>query len=168
MNKNKVHIAKTAKEATDFGEYIDENFSRADTNKMLDLMESGQWKAADEYYNNRIELDKKAIEHKKRTNAEYQKLEDDMTRCKSYLNSMRQASSKVEARVKNVNTAFLRLVDYLKFGKEVDINDIVASRADDLEDIFGKPFAEFTNEEISKARELVFAESDPVFGVYCS
>lgn len=168
MKKNKVHIAKTAKEATDFGEYIDENFSRADTNKMLDLMESGQWKAADEYYNNRIELDKKAIEHKKRTNAEYQKLEDDMTRCKSYLNSMRQASSKVEARVKNVNTAFLRLVDYLKFGKEVDINDIVASRADDLEDIFGKPFAEFTNEEISKARELVSAESDPVFGVYGS
>ena len=49
MKKNKVHIAKTAKEATDFGEYIDENFSRADTNKMLDLMESGQWKAADEY-----------------------------------------------------------------------------------------------------------------------
>ena len=168
MKKNKVHIAKTAKEATDFGEYIDENFSRADTNKMLDLMESGQWKAADEYYNNRIELDKKAIEHKKRTNAEYQKLEDDMTRCKSYLNSMRQASSKVKARVKNVNTAFLRLVDYLKFGKEVDINDIVASRADDLEDIFGKPFAEFTNEEISKARELVSAESDPVFGVYGS
>ena len=168
MKKNKVHIAKTAKEATDFGEYIDENFSRADTNKMLDLMESGQWKAADEYYNNRIELDKKAIEHKKRTNAEYQKLEDDMTRCKSYLNSMHQASSKVEARVKNVNTAFLRLVDYLKFGKEVDINDIVASRADDLEDIFGKPFAEFTNEEISKARELVSAESDPVFGVYGS
>ena len=168
MKKNKAHIAKTAKEATDFGEYIDENFSRADTNKMLDLMESGQWKAADEYYNNRIELDKKAIEHKKRTNAEYQKLEDDMTRCKSYLNSMRQASSKVEARVKNVNTAFLRLVDYLKFGKEVDINDIVASRADDLEDIFGKPFAEFTNEEISKARELVSAESDPVFGVYGS
>ena len=168
MNKNKTHIAKTAKEATDFGEYIDENFSRADTNKMLDLMESGQWKAADEYYNNRIELDKKAIEHKKRTNAEYQKLEDDMTRCKSYLNSMRQASSKVKARVKNVNTAFLRLVDYLKFGKEVDINDIVASRADDLEDIFGKPFAEFTNEEISKARELISAESDPVFGVYGS
>lgn len=168
MKKNKVHIAKTAKEATDFGEYIDENFSRADTNKMLDLMESGQWKAADEYYNNRIELDKKAIEHKKRTNAEYQKLEDDMTRCKSYLNSMRQASSKVKARVKNVNTAFLRLVDYLKFGKEVDINDIVASRADDLEDIFGKPFAEFTNEDISKARELVSAESDPVFGVYGS
>ncbi len=168
MKKNKVHIAKTAKEATDFGEYIDENFSRADTNKMLDLMESGQWKAADEYYNNRIELDKKAIEHKKRTNAEYQKLEDDMTRCKSYLNSMRQASSKVKARVKNVNTAFLRLVDYLKFGKEVDINDIVASRADDLEDIFGKPFAEFTNEEISKARELISAESDPVFGVYGS
>ena len=168
MKKNKVHIAKTAKEATDFGEYIDENFSRADMNKMLDLMESGQWKAADEYYNNRIELDKKAIEHKKRTNAEYQKLEDDVTRCKSYLNSMRQASSKVNARVKNVNTAFLRLVDYLKFGKEVDINDIVASRADDLEDIFGKPFAEFTNEEISKARELVFAESDPIFGVYGS
>lgn len=168
MKKNKVHIAKTAKEATDFGEYIDENFSRADTNKMLDLMESGQWKAADEYYNNRIELDKKAIEHKKRTNAEYQKLEDDMTRCKSYLNSMRQASSKVKTRVKNVNTAFLRLVDYLKFGKEVDINDIVASRADDLEDIFGKPFAEFTNEEISKARELISAESDPVFGVYGS
>ena len=168
MKKNKAHIAKTAKEATDFGEYIDENFSRADTNKMLDLMESGQWKAADEYYNNRIELDKKAIEHKKRTNAEYQKLEDDMTRCKSYLNSMRQASSKVKARVKNVNTAFLRLVDYLKFGKEVDINDIVASRADDLEDIFGKPFAEFTNEEIAKARELVIAESDPVFGVYGS
>ena len=168
MKKNKVHIAKTAKEATDFGEYIDENFSRADTNKMLDLMESGQWKAADEYYNNRIELDKKAIEHKKRTNAEYQKLEDDMTRCKSYLNSMRQAFNKVKTRVKNVNTAFLRLVDYLKFGKEVDINDIVASRADDLEDIFGKPFAEFTNEEISKARELISAESDPVFGVYGS
>ena len=168
MKKNKTHIAKTAKEATDFGEYIDENFSRADTNKMLDLMESGQWKAADEYYNNRIELDKKAIEHKKRTNAEYQKLEDDMTRCKSYLNSMRQASNKVEARVKNVNTSFLSLVDYLKFGKEVDINDIVASRADDLEDIFGKSFAEFTNEEISKARELVLAESDPVFGVYGS
>lgn len=168
MKKNKVHIAKTAKEAADFGEYIDENFSRADTNKMLDLMESGQWKAADEYYNNRIELDKKAIEHKKRTNAEYQKLEDDMTRCKSYLNSMRQASSKVEARVKNVNTAFLRLVDYLKFGKEVDINDIVASRVDDLEDIFGKPFTEFTDEEISKARELISAESDPVFGVYGS
>lgn len=168
MKKNKAHIAKAAKEATDFAEYIDENFSRADTNKMLDLMESGQWKAADEYYNNRIELDKKAIEHKRRGNAEYQKLEDDMTRCKSYLNSMRQASSKVEARVKNVNTAFLRLVDYLKFGKEVDINDIVASRADDLEDIFGKSFTEFTDEEIAKARELVIAESDPVFGVYGS
>lgn len=168
MKKNKAHIAKAAKEATDFAEYIDENFTREQTNQMLDLMESGQWKAADEYYNNRIELDKKAIEHKRRTNAEYQKLEDDMTRCKSYLNSMRQASNKVEARVKNVNTAFLRLVDYLKFGKEVDINDIVASRADDLEDIFGKSFTEFTDEEIAKARELVIAESDPVFGVYGS
>lgn len=168
MKKNKAHIAKAAKEATDFAEYIDENFTREQTNQMLDLMESGQWKAADEYYNNRIELDKKAIEHKRRTNAEYQKLEDDMTRYKSYLNSMRQASNKIEARVKNVNTAFLRLVDYLKFGKEVDINDIVASRADDLEDIFGKSFAEFTDEEIAKARELVIAESDPVFGVYGS
>ena len=166
--KNKVHIAKAAKEATDFAEYIDENFTREQTNQMLDLMESGQWKAADEYYNNRIELDKKAIEHKRSTNAEYQKLEDDMTRYKSYLNSMRQASNKIKARVKNVNTAFLRLVDYLKFGKEVDINDIVASRADDLEDIFGKSFTEFTDEEIAKARELVIAESDPVFGVYGS
>ena len=168
MKKNKAHIAKKAKEATDFGEYVDENFTREQTNQMLDLMESGQWKAADEYYNNRIELDKKAIEHKRRTNAEYQKIEDDMTRCKSYLNSMRQASNKIEAKAKNVNTAFLRLVDYLKFGKEVDINDIVASRADDLEDIFGKSFTEFTDEEIAKARELVIAESDPVFGVYGS
>lgn len=163
---NKSHIAKTAKEATDFSEDVLENLTKEENDRMLDLMESGQWKAAEEYYNNKINLDKKAIEHAKKTNAEYQKYVDDMTNIKGVLNAMNVAKTKIKNGVETVDTSLLDLVDRIRLGSEASIGELLSARSFDIEDIFGKSISEMDVDELAKAKELVVSELDPTFGIY--
>lgn len=165
-NANKSHIAKTAKEATDFSEDVLENLTKEENNKMLDLMESGQWKAAEEYYNNKINLDKKAIEHAKKTNLEYQKYVDDMTNIKGVLNAMNVTKTKIKNGVEAVNTSLLDLVDRIRLGSEASVDELLSARSSDIEDIFGKSISEMDVDELAKAKELVVSELDPTFGIY--
>lgn len=165
-NANKSHIAKTAKEATDFSEDVLENLTKEENDRMLDLMESGQWKAAEEYYNNKINLDKKAIEHAKKTNAEYQKYVDDMTHIKGVLNAMNVAKTKIKNGVEAVDTSLLDLVDRIRLGSEASVDELLSARSFDIEDIFGKSISEMDVDELAKAKELVVSELDPTFGVY--
>lgn len=165
-NANKSHIAKTAKEATDFSEDVLENLTKEENNRMLDLMESGQWKAAEEYYNNKINLDKKAIEHAKKTNAEYQKYVDDMTNIKGVLNAMNVTKTKIKNGVETVDTSLLDLVDRIRLGSEASVDELLSARSFDIEDIFGKSISEMDVDELAKAKELVVSELDPTFGVY--
>lgn len=165
-NANKSHIAKTAKEATDFSEDVLENLTKEENDRMLDLMESGQWRAAEEYYNNKINLDKKAIEHAKKTNAEYQKYVDDMTHIKGVLNAMNVAKTKIKNGVEAVDTSLLDLVDRIRFGSEASVGELLSARSYDIEDIFGKSISEMDVDELAKAKELVVSELDPTFGVY--
>ena len=163
---NKSHIAKTAKEATDFSEDVLENLTKEENNRMLDLMESGQWKAAEEYYNNKINLDKKAIEHAKKTNLEYQKYVDDMTNIKGVLNAMNVTKTKIKNGVEAVDTSLLDLVDRIRFGSEPSVGELLSARSSDIEDIFGKSISEMDVDELAKAKELVVSELDPTFGIY--
>ena len=163
---NKSHIAKTAKEATDFSEDVLENLTKEENNRMLDLMESGQWKAAEEYYNNKINLDKKAIEHAKKTNLEYQKYVDDMTHIKGVLNAMNVTKTKIKNGVETVDTSLLDLVDRIRFGSEASVDELLSARSSDIEDIFGKSISEMDVDELAKAKELVVSELDPTFGIY--
>ena len=165
-NANKSHIAKTAKEATDFSEDVLENLTKEENNQMLDLMESGQWKAAEEYYNHKINLDKKAIEHAKKTNLEYQKYVDDMTNIKGVLNAMNVTKTKIKNGVETVDTSLLDLVDRIRFGSEASVGELLSARSYDIEDIFGKSISEMDVDELAKAKELVVSELDPTFGVY--
>ena len=165
-NANKSHIAKTAKEATDFSEDVLENLTKEENNTMLDLMESGQWRAAEEYYNNKINLDKKAIEHAKKTNAEYQKYVDDMTNIKGILNAMNVTKTKIKNGVEAVDTSLLDLVDRIRLGSEASVGELLSARSYDIEDIFGKSISEMDVDELAKAKELVVSELDPTFGVY--
>ena len=165
-NANKSHIAKTAKEATDFSEDVLENLTKEENNQMLDLMESGQWKAAEEYYNNKINLDKKAIEHAKKTNLEYQKYVDDMTNIKGVLNAMNVTKTKIKNGVETVDTSLLDLVDRIRFGSEPSVGELLSARSSDIEDIFGKSISEMDVDELAKAKELVVSELDPTFGIY--
>ena len=165
-NANKSHIAKTAKEATDFSEDVLENLTKEENNQMLDLMESGQWKAAEEYYNNKINLDKKAIEHAKKTNLEYQKYVDDMTNIKGVLNAMNVTKTKIKNGVEAVDTSLLDLVDRIRFGSEPSVGELLSARSSDIEDIFGKSISEMDVDELAKAKELVVSELDPTFGIY--
>ena len=163
---NKSHIAKTAKEATDFSEDVLENLTKEENDRMLDLMESGQWKAAEEYYNNKINLDKKAIEHAKKTNLEYQKYVDDMTNIKGVLNAMNVTKTKIKNGVEAVDTSLLDLVDRIRFGSEASVDELLSARSSDIEDIFGKSISEMDVDELAKAKELVVSELDPTFGIY--
>ena len=165
-NANKSHIAKTAKEATDFSEDVLENLTKEENNQMLDLMESGQWKAAEEYYNHKINLDKKAIEHAKKTNLEYQKYVDDMTNIKGVLNAMNVTKTKIKNGVETVDTSLLDLVDRIRFGSEASVGELLSARSYDIEDIFGKSISEMDVDELAKAKELVVSELDPTFGIY--
>ena len=165
-NANKSHIAKTAKEATDFSEDVLENLTKEENNQMLDLMESGQWKAAEEYYNNKINLDKKAIEHAKKTNLEYQKYVDDMTHIKGVLNAMNVTKTKIKNGVETVDTSLFDLVDRIRFGSEASVDELLSARSSDVEDIFGKSISEMDADELAKAKELVVSELDPTFGIY--
>lgn len=165
-NTNKTHIAKTAKEATDFSEDVLENLTKEENDRMLDLMESGQWKAAEEYYNNKINLDKKAIEHAKKTNLEYQKYVDDMTHIKGVLNAMNVAKTKIKNGVEAVDTSLLDLVDRIRLGSEASVGELLSARSYDIEDIFGKSISEMDADELAKAKELVVSELDPTFGIY--
>ena len=165
-NANKSHIAKTAKEATDFSEDVLENLTKEENDKMLDLMESGQWRAAEEYYNDRIKLCKKAIEHAKKTNLEYQKYVDDMTHIKGVLNAMNVTKTKIKNGVEAVDTSLLDLVDRIRFGSEPSVGELLSARSYDIEDIFGKSISEMDVDELAKAKELVVSELDPTFGVY--
>ena len=165
-NANKSHIAKTAKEATDFSEDVLENLTKEENDRMLDLMESGQWKAAEEYYKDRINLDKKAIEHAKKTNAEYQKYVDDMTNIKGVLNAMNVIKTKIKNGVEAVDTSLLDLVDRIRLGSEASVGELLSARSYDIEDIFGKSISEMDVDELAKAKELVVSELDPTFGVY--
>ena len=163
---NKSHIAKTAKEATDFSEDVLENLTKEENDKMLDLMESGQWRAAEEYYNDRINLCKKAIEHAKKTNLEYQKYVDDMTNIKGVLNAMNVTKTKIKNGVEAVDTSLLDLVDRIRLGSEASVGELLSARSSDIEDIFGKSISEMDVDELAKAKELVVSELDPTFGVY--
>lgn len=165
-NANKAHIAKTAKETTDFSEDVLENLTKEENDRMLDLMESGQWKAAEEYYNNKINLDKKAIEHAKKTNAEYQKYVDDMTNIKGVLNAMNVTKTKIKNGVETVDTSLLDLVDRIRLGSEASVDELLSARSSDIEDIFGKSISEMDVDELAKAKELVVSELDPTFGIY--
>ena len=165
-NANKTHIAKTAKEATDFSEDVLENLTKEENDRMLDLMESGQWKAAEEYYKHKINLDKKAIEHAKKTNLEYQKYVDDMTNIKGVLNAMNVTKTKIKNGVETVDTSLLDLVDRIRFGSEASVDELLSARSSDIEDIFGKSISEMDADELAKAKELVVSELDPTFGIY--
>ena len=165
-NANKSHIAKTAKEATDFSEDVLENLTKEENNQMLDLMESGQWKAAEEYYKHKINLDKKAIEHAKKTNLEYQKYVDDMTHIKGVLNAMNVTKTKIKNGVETVDTSLFDLVDRIRFGSEPSVGELLSARSSDIEDIFGKSISEMDADELAKAKELVVSELDPTFGIY--
>ena len=165
-NANKSHIAKTAKEATDFSEDVLENLTKEENDRMLDLMESGQWKAAEEYYKHKINLDKKAIEHAKKTNLEYQKYVDDMTNIKGVLNAMNVTKTKIKNGVESVDTSLLDLVDRIRFGSEASVDELLSARTSDIEDIFGKSISEMDVDELAKAKELVVSELDPTFGIY--
>ena len=165
-NANKSHIAKTAKEATDFSEDVLENLTKEENDRMLDLMESGQWKAAEEYYKHKINLDKKAIEHAKKTNLEYQKYVDDMTHIKGVLNAMNVTKTKIKNGVETVDTSLFDLVDRIRFGSEASVDELLSARSSDVEDIFGKSISEMDADELAKAKELVVSELDPTFGIY--
>ena len=74
MKKNKVHIAKTAKEATDFSDYIDDNFTKEQKDQMLDYMESGEFFAAYSLHKDYAELYERAIKHAEKGSPEFQDL----------------------------------------------------------------------------------------------
>ena len=168
MKKNKVHIAKTAKEATDFSDYIDDNFTKEQKDQMLDYMESGVYDAAEQYHNKYAELLRNAVKNQEEDSVEYQKFKAKLEKEESILDFMKNNRSKIESDVKYVDPQVLKLVDNARLGGEFNVDEALDLRREDIKDIFGATLEELGEKQLEQARELFKYELDPVFGVYGS
>ena len=168
MKKNKVHIAKTAKEATDFADNILSSFSKEQNDKMLDYMESGVYDAAEQYHNKYAELLRNAVKNQEEDSIEYQKLKAKLEKEENILDFMKKNSSKIESDVKYVDPQVLKLVDNARLGGEFNVDEALDLRREDIKDIFGVTLEELDEKQLEQARELFKYELDPVFGVYGS
>ena len=168
MKKNKVHIAKTAKEATDFSDYIDNNFTKEQKDQMLDYMESGVYDAAEQYHNKYVELLRNAVKNQEEGSVEYQKFKAKLEKEENILDFMKKNRSKIESDVKYVDPQVLNLVDNARLGGEFNVDEALDLRREDIKDIFGVTLEELDEKQLEQARELFKYELDPTFGVYGS
>lgn len=168
MKKNKTHIAKTAKEATDFADYIDDNFTKERKDQMLDYMESGEFDAAFNIHKNKAELYKKAMKNAEDGSPEYQDLKIKLKKEENMLECMKAYKSTIKSDVDHIPKRILDYVDELNFGKEFDVDEVLDLRREDIKDIFGVTLEELDEKQLNQARELFRYELDPTFGVYGS
>ena len=168
MKKNKVHIAKTAKEATDFGDYIDNNFTKEQKDKMLDYMESGEFFAAYALHKDYADLYERAIKHAKKSSPEFQDLKLKLEKERNIVECMDEYKSMIKSDVDHIPKKVLDYVDRLNFGKEFNVDEALDLRREDIKDIFGVTLEELDEKQLEQAKELFKYELDPVFGVYGS
>ena len=168
MKKNKVHIAKTAKEATDFADYIDDNFTKEQKDRMLDSMESGEFLAAYSIHKNYAELYEKAMKHAQKGSPEFQDLEFKVKKERNIIECMDKYKAMIKSDVEHIPKKVLDYVDRLNFGKEFNVDEALDLRREDIKDIFGATLEELDEKQLEQAKELFKYELDPVFGVYGS
>lgn len=168
MKKNKAHIAKTAKEATDFADEVLSSFSKEQNDKMLDYMESGVYDAAEQYHNKYAELLRNAVKNQEEDSVEYQKLKAKLEKEENILDFMKKNRNKIESDVKHVDPQVLNLVDNARLGGEFNVDEALDLRREDIKDIFGVTLEELDEKQLNQARELMRYELDPIFGVYGS
>ena len=168
MKKNKVHIAKTAKEATDFADYIDNNFTKEQKDQMLDYMESGEFLAAYSIHKNYAELYEKAMKHAQKGSPEFQDLELKVKKERNIIECMDKYKSMIKSDVDHIPKKVLDYVDRLNSGNEFNIDEALDLRREDIKDIFGVTLEELDEKQLEQARELFKYELDPIFGVYGS
>ena len=168
MKKNKVHIAKKAKEATDFADYIDDNFTKEQKDFMLDSMESGEFFAAYSIHKNYAELYERAIKHAEKGSPEFQDLKIKLEKEKNIVECMDKYKGMIKSDVDYIPKQVLDYVDELNLGKEFNVDEALDLRREDIKDIFGVTLEELDEKQLEQARELFKYELDPVFGVYGS
>ena len=168
MKKNKAHIAKTAKEATDFSDYIDDNFTKEQKDQMLDYMESGEFFAAYSLHKDYAELYERAIKHAEKGSPEFQDLKIKLEKEKNIVECMDKYKGMIKSDVDHIPKQVLDYVDELNLGKEFNVDEALDLRREDIKDIFGVTLEELDEKQLEQARELFKYELDPVFGVYGS
>lgn len=168
MKKNKVHIAKTAKEATDFSDYIDNNFTKEQKDRMLDSMESGEFLAAYSIHKNYAELYEKAMKHAQKGSPEFQDLELKVKKERNIVEYLDKCKGMIKSDVEHIPKKVLDYIDRLNFGKEFNVDEALDLRREDIKDIFGVTLEELDEKQLEQARELFKYELDPIFGVYGS
>ena len=167
MKKNKTHIAKTAKEATDFGDILG-SFSKEQNDKMLDYMESGVYSAAEEYHKSYSDLLKKSVKHEEEGSVKYQELKIKFDDNEAILDFMKRYRNKLESDVKYVDPQILNFVDKARLSGELNIDEALDLRRADIKDIFGVTLEELDEKQLEQAKKLIEYELDPTFGVYGS
>lgn len=168
MKKNKVHIAKTAKEATNFADYIDDNFTKEQKDYILDSMESGEFFAAYSIHKDYAELYERAIKHAEKGSPEFQDLKIKLEKEKNIVECMDKYKGMIKSDVDHIPKKVLDYVDELNLGKEFNVDEALDLRREDIKDIFGVTLEELDEKQLEQARELFKYELDPVFGVYGS
>lgn len=168
MKKNKTHIAKTAKEATDFADYIDDNFTKEGKDQMLDYMESGEFDAAFSIHKNKTELLKQAINNAEENSLEYLDLKFELQEETNLLNFMKEVKSGLESDITSVDPQIFNVMHRCWNGEDLNIDEILDLRREDIKDIFGVTLEELDENQLNQARELMRYELDPTFGVYGS
>ena len=168
MKKNKVHIAKTAKESTDFADYIDDNFTKEQKDQMLDYMESGEFFAAYSLHKNYAELYKKAIKHAEDGSPEFLDLKLKLEKELNIVEYMDKCKNRIKSDVEYIPKKVLDYVDELNLGKEFNADEALDLRREDIKYIFGVTLEELDEKQLEQAKELFKYELDPIFGVYGS
>ena len=168
MKKNKVHIAKTAKESTDFADYIDDNFTKEQKDYMLDSMESGEFLAAYSIHKNYADLYEKAIKHAQKGSPEFQDLKLKLEKERNIVEYLDKCKGMIKSDVEHIPKKVLDYIDRLNFGKEFNVDEALDLRREDIKDIFGVTLEELDEKQLEQAKELFKYELDPVFGVYGS
>lgn len=168
MKKNKTRIAKTAKEATDFADYVDDNFTKEGKDQMLDYMETGEFDAAFNIHKNKAELYKNAMKYAEDGSPEYQDLKFKLEKEENMVECMQGYKNMIKSDVEHIPKRVLDYVDELNFGKEFNVDEALDLRREDIKDIFGVTLEELNEKQLNQARELFRYELDPTFGVYGS
>lgn len=168
MKKNKAHIAKKAKGATDFSDYIDNNFTKEQKDQMLDYMESGEFLAAYSIHKNYADLYEKAIKHAQKGSPEFQDLKLKLEKERNIVEYLDECKGMIKSDVEHIPKKVLDYIDRLNFGKEFNVDEALDLRREDIKDIFGVTLEELDEKQLEQARELFKYELDPIFGVYGS
>ena len=164
--KNVSHIAKASKEATDFVQDEIGQFTKEEQDTMLKFMDEGTYRVAKEFHKNKSNLYKKALKEAKDNTPEYVALKNKLDDENALLEYLDELEKSFDEKTGLIDQTILKQAQARRDGVAFDIKDELATRSDELESVFGKPMEEFTEEELTKAKQLIEFEYDPSFGVY--